>query len=190
MKKTLLHLSALMSMLGSGYAVANDTLDGLRLAQASPNTLATAAQRRADSAEQVISQAAQTAGVRACKPLTDQVTRYLVANGQSSAVVFAAPNNANARLFSNSIEIVNAQIVSYSSAHYAPTGENTCGVVFDAMTYWNESCADVSSKLLKDMKPMGLLGSKIAMFDGGPAMRMFLMPAGPGCIQIKKEVLY
>jgi hypothetical protein len=190
MKKTFLHFSALMGLLGSGYAVANDAMDGVRLAQAAPNSLATATQRRVDSAEQMISQAAQAAGVRACKPLTEQVTRYLVGNSQSSAMVFAAPGNAIARLFSNSIEIFNAQTLSYSSAHYAPTGESTCGVVYDAVTYWNESCADLSSKLLKEMKPMGLLGSKIAMLDGGPAMRMFLMPAGSGCIQIKKEILY
>jgi hypothetical protein len=190
MKKTYPHFIALMSLLGCGYAMANDALDGVRLAQAAPNTLATATQRRVDSAEQVISQAAQTAGVKACKPLTDQVTRYLVGNGQSSAMVFVAPNNANSRLFSNSIEIVNPQTVTYSSAHYAATGETTCGVVYDAVTYWSESCADLSSKLLKELKPMGLLGSKIAMLDGGPAMRMFLMPAGSGCIQIKKEIVY
>ncbi len=190
MNKNHLYIAALMGLLCNGHAVANEALDGVHLAQAAPNTLAAAVQKKAETAEQVISQAAQAVGVRACKPLTEQVTRYLVANGQSSATVFAAPNNANARLFSNSIEIVNAQTVTYSSAHYAPTGETTCGVVYDAVTYWKESCSEVSSKLLKDMKPLGLLGSKIATFDGGPAMRMFLMPAGTGCIQIKKEILY
>lgn len=190
MNKKHLYFAALTSLLCHGHAVANEALDGMRLAQATPNTLATAVQKKADSAEQVISQAAQAVGVRACKPLTEQVTRYLVGKGQSSATVFAAPGNANARLFSNSIEIVNAQTVTYASAHYAPTGETTCGVVYDAVTYWKESCPEVSSKLLKDMKPMGLLASKIATFDGGPAMRMFLMPAGSGCIQIKKEILY
>lgn len=190
MNKNHLYFSALMSLLCHGHAVANEALDGMRLAQATPNTLAAAVQKKAETAEQVISQAAQAMGVRACKPLTEQVTRYLVGNGQSSATVFAAPSNANARMFSNSIEIVNAQTVTYSSAHYAPTGETTCGVVYDAVTYWKESCSDVSSKLFKDMKPLGLLGSKISTFDGGPAMRMFLMPAGSGCIQIKKEILY
>ena len=28
------------------------------------------------------------------------------------------------------------------------------------------------------------------VIDGGPTMRIFLMPAGPGCIQIKKEVMF
>jgi hypothetical protein len=63
-------------------------------------------------------------------------------------------------------------------------------VSIDAVTYWKESCAEVSAKVLKDLRPISSLGSKISMLDGGPAMRMFLMPAGSGCVQIKKEVMY
>lgn len=166
--------------------------NGVQLAQVAPNSLAAAvaAPKRGDSAEVTIARVAQAAGVTTCRPVSEQVTRFLVGKAPSSAMVFVSPNNANASLFSNSIEIGGADAVSYASAHYAPTSQNTCGFVYDAVTYWKESCASLANKLKKELKPLGPLGSKLAVFDGGPAMRMFLMPAGAGCVQIKKEILY
>jgi hypothetical protein len=164
---------------------------GVQLAQANTNNnAAPVLQRREASAERALAQTATDAGMRTCKPLLDQVNRFLISNSQSAGMAFVSPNHPNTRLFSSSIEIESPQSVTYASAHFAPNGDSNCGVVYDAVTYWAESCAVVSSRLIKDVKPLGTLGSKIAMLDGGPTMRIFLMPAGPGCIQIKKEVMF
>jgi hypothetical protein len=163
---------------------------GVKLAQANTSNAAPVLQRREASAERALAQTATDAGMRTCKPLLDQVNRFLISNSQSAGMAFVSPNHPNTRLFSSSIEIESPQSVTYASAHFAPNGDSNCGVVYDAVTYWAESCAVVSSRLIKDVKPLGTLGSKIAMLDGGPTMRIFLMPAGPGCIQIKKEVMF
>ena len=169
-------------------------------AQNAINSRSTEAVQRAEPApvktnwgngEQVLSQVTQNAGVRTCKPLADQVNRYLIADSQSSGVLFMAPENANRRIFSGTLEIESRQgTTTYASASYAPYGEVSCGVAYDAVTYWKESCAEVSSKVLKDLRPIGPLGSKISMLDGGPAMRMFLMRAGAGCRQFNKVVVF
>ena len=144
-----------------------------------------------ENGEQVLSQVTLNAGVRTCKALADRVNRYLIADSLSAGVLFVAPENANGRIFSGTLELESKQgSTTYASASYAPYGEVGCGVAYDAVTYWKESCAEVSAKVLKELRPIGVLGSKIAMLDGGPAMRMFLMPAGSGCVQIKKEVVY
>lgn len=140
-----------------------------------------------------LSMAAQNAGIRTCKPMTEQVHRYLVGpNSKSTGLYVAAPANANAKISSSIIEIENnlGNTITYTSASFAPYGESGCGVAYDAVTYWKESCAELASKVLKELKPVGTLGNKIEMLDGGPNMRMFLMPAGTGCVQIKKEILY
>lgn len=143
------------------------------------------------SAEVFLAQAAVNAGLRTCKPLADRVNRYLIAEGQSSGLLSAAPENANMRIFSSTIEIESRQgTTTYASTTYAPYADAGCGVAYDAVTYWKESCAEVASTALKQLRPVGTLGNKINMLDGGPAMRMFLMPAGSGCVQIKKEILY
>lgn len=150
-----------------------------------------AANPKEQDAEKFLSQAAQNLGVRTCRPMADKVNRYLIGDSQSWGMLYASPENPNTRIVSSVIEIQTQQgSTTYVSASYAPNGDMACGVAYDAVTYWNESCADVSSKVLKDLRPIGTLGNKIVMLDGGPAMRMFLMPAGSGCVQIKKEVIY
>lgn len=154
-----------------------------------PATAATTIQKDGN-AEKALSQAAQTAGVQTCRPLADQVHRFLIANSLSSGMLFAAPEKANGRIFSSMIEVQNKEVLTYGSATYAPYGDVGCGVAYDAVTYWQDSCADVAAKQLKALKPLGILGNQISMLDGGPTMRIFLMPAGTGCVQIKKEIIY
>lgn len=183
--------AALAISLALGAAsVAAQNSSKSRGAEVVPKAEGTFAKQQPENAEQVLSQMAQNAGLRTCKPLADQVHRYLIGDGKSAGLLFTAPENANARIFSSTIEVENRQGSTYTSVSYAPYGDAGCGVAYDAVTYWKESCAEVSSKALKELRPIGTLGSKMAMLDGGPAMRMFLMPAGSGCVQIKKEVVY
>jgi hypothetical protein len=191
MKNQFLFTSWLMAVaLLAGPAVANELLNrssGIAVTQ-SPAGSAMAAKR--GNAQGPLAQAALDAGVRTCKPLADQVNRYLLGENVSTGMVFTSPQNANGRIFSSAIEIESRQGVTYASTSYAPYGDTGCGVAYDAVTYWKESCTQVASTVLKDLRIMGTLGNTIAVLDGGPAMRMFLMPAGTGCIQIKKEIVY
>jgi hypothetical protein len=180
-----------ISLALGALTVAAQNTNRPRSTEVAPRAEAAPAKPNWGNGEQVLAQVTQNAGVRTCKPLADKVNRYLIADSQSSGVLFIAPENANGHVFSGTLEIESKQgSTTYASASYAPYGEVGCGVAYDAVTYWKESCAEVSSKVLKELRPLGPLGSKITMLDGGPAMRMFLMPAGAGCIQIKKEVLY
>lgn len=147
--------------------------------------------KREESAIEVPTQAVQNSNNKSCRSLSEQVNRYLITESTNTAgIVFSAPENSNKRIISSSIEIENKQGLTYASTTYSPNNDSGCGVAYDTVTYWNESCNDVYSKTLRDLRAIGTLGTKIYMLDGGPAMRMFLMPAGSGCVQIKKEVLF
>jgi hypothetical protein len=172
----------------SACAMAADKQPATKPAAATQVPASPPVKQKEENAEKALSQATQNAGVQTCKALADQTHRFLIAGNISSGVVFAAPEKPNARVFSTATEIQNNQIITYASANFSPYGEVGCGVAYDAVTYWKESCADLSTKL--NMKSIGLLGNKISMLDGGPTMRMFLMPAGSGCVQIKKEALF
>ena len=173
------------------HAVAADKQPSPRAAQVPTKSVSAAPVAQKDgNAEKTLAQAAQSAGLITCKPLAEQVNRYLIANSISSGMLFAAPEKANTRISSSSIEIQSKEILTYGSANFSPNGDVGCGVSYDAVTYWKDSCADVASKELKTLKPLGPLGNQISMLDGGPTMRIFLMPAGTGCVQIKKEIIY
>ncbi|NBU25685.1 MAG: hypothetical protein EBS39_08715 [Gammaproteobacteria bacterium] len=142
--------------------------------------------------------AIEQSGVITCKPLSDRAIDLIVGDAGSSGLLFVPPRESNLRVFSTSIAVEQAGQTTYASASFAPYGSVGCGMAVDFVTYWPDSCQAVAAVLEKQLgavaglgsKSRGLLGSKIQMLDGGPNMRMFLMPAGSGCIQIKKEMLY
>jgi hypothetical protein len=173
----------------TGVALANDEANKPRAA-AGASRPAAATPATKPSADKSIAAAARRAGIAHCAQLSDKVTRYLIGDSKSAGILFAPPKEANDRIASASIEVESAQSLAYASATYAPYGDAGCGVAYDAITYLKESCAAFAAKNLKGMKSLGALGTKIAMFEGGPQLRIYLMPAGTGCVQIKKEVLY
>ena len=181
-------VATLLALITGGVAAQNATSN--LGADAAKNDTSSIAQQRDESAEKVIARAAQNAGLRTCRRSINQVNRYLIGDGIASGVLFAAPDNANARIVTSSIVIENKQGLTYANASYSPYDDGACGVSYEAVTYWEESCTELSSQVLRDMRPIGPLGKKIIMLDGGPSMGMFLMPAGTGCVQIKKEVLH
>jgi hypothetical protein len=61
--------------------------------------------------------------------------------------------------------------------------------MYEAVVYWNMKCDDVAARQFAGLKQIGALRKDITMLDGGPALNVFLMPAGSGCISIKKEVV-
>jgi len=60
--------------------------------------------------------------------------------------------------------------------------------VYDSVEYVNKSCLEMEKLVFKDLKRIGVLKKNIVVLDGG-TLKIFLMPAGSGCVVIKKEVL-
>ena len=69
-------------------------------------------------------------------------------------------------------------------------GSDGCGATYDVVTYWQNTCADVATRAYAQLPQAGMLQNQIRVLDGGGQMRIFLMPAGAGCISIKKEVIF
>jgi len=135
-------------------------------------------------------QSAAKAGVRTCLKRIDQVSSFLARGAQASAFLFPAPDDANRRLFTTSLEVASPDTLAYASASFAPVGSDVCSGVYEAITYWPMSCQETAAKGFAQLKPVGAVMRNIQILDGGPSMRVFLMPADRGCVAIKKEVMY
>jgi hypothetical protein len=136
-----------------------------------------------------ITQAAVQAGVLTCVSRINQVTTFLTANGKSSAYLFPPQKQPDQSIFSVSIGIdLPNSATRYASASFAPTGNGQAGAVYDTVEYVAQSCADVETKIFKGLKRKGTMGANIVILDAG-GLTVFLMPAGSGCIVIKKEVV-
>lgn len=133
---------------------------------------------------------AARAGVTKCLTRVNQVTNFVTANSESGAYLFISPNQPDDSFISSSLEVQQKKILTYASASFAPVGSGSCGGVYETVTYWPENCEIVGSKGFAKLKNVGVVQKHIQILQGDGNMRMFLVPAGAGCISIKKEVIY
>lgn len=155
---------------------------------AAPAKLAAPAQAQAPAVN-AVTQAAVQAGVLVSASRINQVLAFLTTDTKSSAFLFLPQKDPNQSIFSVSLGLEIAQSTPrYASASFAPTANGQAGAVYDTVQYVAASLADVETKVFKNLKRKGTLGNAMVILDGGP-MTVFLMPAGSGCVVIKKEVV-
>ena len=155
---------------------------------ASPAQPAKAAQASAPPVNP-ITMAAVKAGVLTCTSRINQVMTYLTAGSQSGAYLFTPKTQPDQSIFSASLEVASQTGTPiYASASFAPLPGGAAGAVYDAVEYVAQTCDFVEKNIFKDTKRAGVLKKDIVMLDG-VAIKVFLMPAGTGCVVIKKEVV-
>jgi hypothetical protein len=132
-----------------------------------------------------VTQEAVKMGVLSCVSRINQVATFLTANNQSGVYIFPVQKQADQHIFSTSFELLrpdNSTI--YASASFFPNQD----AVYDTVEYVNMSCEDVEKNIFKNLKRVSVLKKNIILLDGG-TVKVFLMPAGSGCVVIKKEVV-
>jgi hypothetical protein len=138
-----------------------------------------------------ITQAAVKAGVLACTSRINQVSNFLTAGSQAvSALLFLPPTNPDNQLLSVSLELtMKDSVAAYASASFAPNQANGCGGVYETVVYWPQKCESVASANFGTLKKIDAFSKNITVLDGGVSTKIFLMPAGTGCVSIKKELV-
>ncbi len=99
------------------------------------------------------------------------------------------PTQPDSRLIPVAMEIPFEGGVAYASASFAPNQANGCGATYDSVVYWPLACDKVRETQFNALQEAGKMSKEISIMDGGPELKVFLMPAGNGCISIKKEVV-
>jgi hypothetical protein len=124
-------------------------------------------------------------GVLSCVSRINQVATYLTANAQSGVFIFSQKNQPDQHVFSTSFEILGQdQSLVYASASFYPNQD----AVYDMVQYVEKTPEEAAKTVFGNLKRVGMVKKNIILLDGG-AVKVFLMPAGSGCIVIKKEVL-
>lgn len=136
-----------------------------------------------------VAQAAAQMGASSCVQRINEVTSFLGFGAQSGAVMMVPPNAQDQRLIPLAMEIPTEAGSAYVSAHFAPHQINGCGAAYDAIVYWPQNCDIVADRQFPALKKIGKLKKDLTILDGGTATKVFLMPAGSGCVSIKKEVV-
>ncbi len=136
-----------------------------------------------------ITQAAVKAGIFACTSRINEVMSYITANSTSGAYLFLPKKLPDQSIFSVSVEVQVKDVQPlYASATFAPLTSGQAGAVYDVVEYVPQSCDYMEKNIFKNLKRIGILKKDIRILDGG-SVKIFLMPAGTGCVVIKKEVV-
>ncbi len=136
-----------------------------------------------------ITQAGLQSGVKACAGRLEQVSAFLGFSSRAGAVLMTPPAEPDRSLVPLVMELPTEFGSAYASASFAPNQANGCGATYDAVMYWPQKCAAVAAKQFNGLKPLGQLKKDVSVLDGGASTKVFLMPAGTGCVSIKKEIL-
>lgn len=151
-----------------------------------------APQQKAPSAVNGITEAAVKSGVLTCAGRINQVANFLTGNGQGvGAFLFTPPVNPDQGLVSVSMEIpaTTDATAAYASASFAPNQVNGCSGMYETVVYWPQGCHEVARRSFGGLKQLGLLAGSLTVMDGGKNIKVFLMPAGSGCVSVKKELI-
>lgn len=136
-----------------------------------------------------VTQAAVQKGVLTCASRINQVSNFLGFGPQAGALLMTPPSQPDQQLIPLAMEIPTESGSAYVSASFAPNQANGCGAAYDAVVYWPQKCEAVAAKQFAGLKRIGQMKMSITVLDGGVTTKVFLMPAGSGCVSIKKEVL-
>ena len=136
-----------------------------------------------------LTQAAVQQGVLSCASRINQVSQFLGFGAHTGAMLMLPPNQPDQRIVPMIMEVPQDKLSTYVSVTFAPNQANGCGATYDAVNYWPDSCDAVAAKQFSSFNKLNPLRQNTMVLDGGIAMKIFLMPAGNGCVSIKKEVV-
>jgi hypothetical protein len=133
--------------------------------------------------------ALQKAGVRRCADKIQKVTDFLTKGARVGTTVFPMAANPDDSLISISSEIVSGQVLTYASANFAPRADG-CSAEYEQVSHWQNTCEQVRASQFANFKPMGQLQQAIKVYYNQAISQVMLVPAGAGCVVIKKEIVH
>lgn len=136
-----------------------------------------------------VTAALQKAGVKRCAPQIQKVTGFLTNKARTGTTVFPLATNPDDTLVSISSEIINTNTVTYAGATFAPRADG-CSAVYEQVSHWQNKCEEVYAAQYPSFKPKGVLQAQIKVYYNNAATQVMMVPAGTGCVVIKKEIVH
>ncbi|MBN2455482.1 MAG: hypothetical protein JXB29_02940 [Sedimentisphaerales bacterium] len=149
------------------------------------NDSAPAKPQPANPSVHAMTQEAVKLGILSCLKRINQVATFLTSNNKSGVFIFPPVSPPDQHVFSTSFELIRPDDSTlYASASFFPNND----AVYDTVEYVPIDCNELEKTVFRNLKRLGMVKKNIILLDGG-AVKVFLMPAGNGCIVIKKEVV-
>ncbi len=63
-----------------------------------------------------------------------------------------------------------------------------CAGMYEQIIYWSEPCSSVKASVFAKYTGEHAMLREVKVSDSGPALQVYLTPAGSGCLSVKKEL--
>lgn len=150
--------------------------------------------RAAMTPVQEMMQALQQIRLTSCAPVFQQAGNFLFENGQAKFVVQPLGADANRWPTVVTMETRHAQQgpkadgqTRFTTLIVAPAG--TCSGMYQQVIYWPEPCARVKARVFAAFRNERPVLARVQQSEVNPGLQLYLMPAGPGCVSVKKELI-
>ena len=131
------------------------------------------------------------AGVVHCQGRVEQVADFLAdSRSNSGAMLLLPPDHVNDHMISAALEVFDGSVLFYSNMDYAPLVAYGCDAIFETVIYWPNNCETIAKTQFKQAKNTGKMRQYITVLTAGNSLQIFLMPAGNGCVAIKKQAIF
>ena len=129
-------------------------------------------------------------GVVHCQGRVQQVADFLANSSNSGAMLLMPTDHLNDHMVSAALEVFDGSVLFYSNMDFAPLVAYGCDAVFETVIYWPNSCDVIAKTQFKQAQNTGKMRQHISVLTAGNNLQIFLMPAGNGCVAIKKQAIF
>jgi len=168
----------MMGAMAFAPAYAQNVASGMRASQ-------TLKQTPADRVRAALAQA----GITTCAPVLAQAAQFLFEDGEGNFTIQPLGRDANRFPVVLTIESAHASegLTRLSIVTIAPAG--SCSGSYEQTVTWTQSCDTVKRTVFAPFKDEKLLFRNVRLSELSPGVQLYLMPAGTGCVSVKKELI-
>lgn len=140
-----------------------------------------------------LAEALRAQGVRRCLTRAHQAATYLTRGGVAyGGTLFVSTQAPDTSIATISIELRAQDALAYATLTLTPrAASETCAATYELFQHWNLACPALARQrypqLLDTAKP---LSQSITALGNHPTQRVFLIPAGTGCISVEKDTAF
>jgi hypothetical protein len=145
-------------------------------------------------ADNAIGQQAQAWGVSQCLGGVSYLSGFLTAGMSANWLLTRGSVNADEELFAATIvgQETSSGLRGISNLYAAPVWGGGCNTAYESTIYIEAPCPQARDTVFPTFTTPIDLGSTVvdAFTTERGTGRLFLMPAGPGCVAVKSEIFY
>lgn len=150
--------------------------------------IATYASTIALAEDNIIIKQAEKAGIKKCMPSIITMSNFIIDDSNSGVSSYWNSTNPDKHIFTTAIESNISDFTMFTDMSISPVVSGDCNVVYNKIFYLPKSCVAVSKDTYDKAKYKGELNKNITYLDHN-GVDVFLMPAGAGCVVIRKELI-